>query len=235
VDGRAGGDVYLPAVSAFDSGKAHHRNHGLATGLPLGAVQWDKPWSAATDVRSLFKLPTGTPLWAYQPDMRYHLLEERLYPRAEGDSKVGLLFELENSQTPAQMAAALERLGKLLPQQPRFAQLRRAFLVWVKHVLIQHKKLDLGSRDFNDLAEVQDMLATRLQQWEEDILQKGIEQGIEQGIEKGEYNLLQQLLEKRFGPLPDWATEKLAQANSQQLEQWGLKLLDAGRLEDVFE
>lgn len=71
------------------------------------------------------------------------------------------------------------------------------------------------------------MLATRLQQWQEEYLQ--------QGIEKGEHNLLQQLMEKRFGPLPDWATEKLAQANSQQLETWGLKLLDAGSLDEVFE
>jgi len=137
-----------------------------------------------------------------------------------------LLFELENSQSAAQLAEGIDRLSDML-KRPHYRELRRAFLVWVKHVLVRHKELKLSGETLNDLSEVQDMLATRLQQWQEEYLQ--------QGIEKGEHNLLQQLMEKRFGPLPDWATEKLAQANSQQLETWGLKLLDAGSLDEVFE
>ena len=69
------------------------------------------------------------------------------------------------------------------------------------------------------------MLSTRLEQWKQDILHQGIEQGIERGIEQGEAHLLRQMLNRRFGPLPAWAEDKLSQANRDLLQQWGLKLL----------
>ncbi len=62
----------------------------------------------------------------------------------------------------------------------------------------------------------------------------GVEQGIEQGIEKGEAKMLRRQLERRFGSLPEWAREELEKANLAALEAMGLRLLDATRLQDVF-
>src|SRR6266702_1824267 len=62
----------------------------------------------------------------------------------------------------------------------------------------------------------------------------GIEKGIQQGFQQGEAFVLTRLLTRRFGPLPDWATERLAQASREELEQWAERVLEAQRLEDVF-
>jgi len=41
-------------------------------------------------------------------------------------------------------------------------------------------------------------------------------------------------LGRRFGPLPDWAIDKLGAGSSSQLDVWADRLLDAGSLENVF-
>jgi flagellar biosynthesis/type III secretory pathway protein FliH len=40
-------------------------------------------------------------------------------------------------------------------------------------------------------------------------IQQGIEQGIQQGIQQGRYVLLERILTRRFGTLPDWAQQRL--------------------------
>jgi len=64
--------------------------------------------------------------------------------------------------------------------------------------------------------------------------QKGLEEGRQKGLEEGKALLLRKQLEKRFGPLPDWAEARLEQVASDELERWAIRLLDAVRLEDVF-
>ena len=70
------------------------------------------------------------------------------------------------------------------------------------------------------------MLATRIEQWESDIS--------ERGIEKGELAFFLKMLELKFGVLPTWAQEKIAQADTETIENWAAKLLKVDRLEDVF-
>lgn len=52
---------------------------------------------------------------------------------------------------------------------------------------------------------------------------------------EGERVLLQKQLERRFGALPPWVSERLAQATPEQLEAWGLDLLDAADLGALFQ
>ena len=51
---------------------------------------------------------------------------------------------------------------------------------------------------------------------------------------EGQSRLLRRQLERRFGVLPSWATEQLANASEQQLEAWGEAILTAPTLEAVF-
>jgi hypothetical protein len=53
-------------------------------------------------------------------------------------------------------------------------------------------------------------------------------------MQQGEAALLQKQLARRFGALPAWVPERLAQASPAQLERWGLEVLDAANLDDVF-
>ncbi len=65
-------------------------------------------------------------------------------------------------------------------------------------------------------------------------IEKGRQQGLQEGFQQGEAFMLTHLLTRRFGPLPGWATSRLAQASREELEQWAERVLEAQRLEDVF-
>ncbi|WP_281168731.1 hypothetical protein [Tepidiphilus margaritifer] len=43
------------------------------------------------------------------------------------------------------------------------------------------------------------------------------------------------MLARRFGPLPEWVQQRLQDATPDALETWLDRVLDAQRLEDVFE
>jgi len=78
-------------------------------------------------------------------------------------------------------------------------------------------------------------------------LQKGIQKGLEKGIKKGlaqgarmgrqegEATLLHRQLTRRFGPLPQWVDARLRRASIEELETWGDRVLDATKLEEMFE
>lgn len=69
----------------------------------------------------------------------------------------------------------------------------------------------------------------------EEGLQKGLQKGMAEGQVQAATNLLHTMLQRRFGPIPDWASTRIAQADVDTLQQWALNILDAQRLEDVFE
>jgi predicted transposase YdaD len=60
-------------------------------------------------------------------------------------------------------------------------------------------------------------------------------QGKAEGKAEGEAALLRRQLERRFGPLPEWAVSRLQSADTTVLETWGVRLIDASSLEEVFE
>ncbi|HUQ91619.1 MAG TPA: hypothetical protein VM120_08055, partial [Bryobacteraceae bacterium] len=79
-------------------------------------------------------------------------------------------------------------------------------------------------------------------QWE----QRGRQQGILEGEAKGEakgkaegrreeaVQLLRRMLERRFGPLPVWASTKVEQTALPMLERWLLTPMDASTLEEIL-
>ena len=73
-------------------------------------------------------------------------------------------------------------------------------------------------------------LAERFETWAEEFEQRGMEKG----IIKGETLLLQRLLTKRFGPLPDVVVNQISQASVAQIDAWADRVLDAQSLDDVL-
>ena len=63
---------------------------------------------------------------------------------------------------------------------------------------------------------------------------EGQVEGIAKGRIEGESKLLKRQLERRFGALPAWATEKLSNASEPSLEAWGEAVLTAPTLDAVF-
>ena len=60
------------------------------------------------------------------------------------------------------------------------------------------------------------------------------EEGRQEGQIEGERALVRRQLARRFGVVPAWAEQHIAAADTTTLEQWGLRLLDATSLEEVF-
>lgn len=63
----------------------------------------------------------------------------------------------------------------------------------------------------------------------------GIQKGLQQGVQQGESKLLRKQLERRFGVLPSWVSDKLMSAAEQELEAWGEAVLTAPTLAAVFD
>ena len=57
---------------------------------------------------------------------------------------------------------------------------------------------------------------------------------VRRGEARGEAALLRRLLERKFGSLPAWALERLESGDASNLQEWGLRLLDAISLEQVL-
>ena len=68
----------------------------------------------------------------------------------------------------------------------------------------------------------------------QEVIEEGRQEGRQEGMQKGEQILLQRMLTRRFGEMPDWAQKRLLQASPEQLEQWADRLLDASTLDSVF-
>ncbi|WP_245232503.1 DUF4351 domain-containing protein [Thiorhodococcus minor] len=74
-----------------------------------------------------------------------------------------------------------------------------------------------------------------LQQGLQQGIERGIDQGIEQGIEQGLARLLGMQIEQRFGALSPEVMERLRRASPSQLEAWGVRVLSASTVEEIFD
>ena len=93
-----------------------------------------------------------------------------------------------------------------------------------------------GLRNWQALVtEEANQMAITLDIEENAFLREVFQDGEQKGINKGEAALLRRQLERRFGPLPEWALQKIEAADTAALETWGIQLLDADRLEDALK
>jgi hypothetical protein len=204
----------------------------LPPGLPIVLYNGAEPWTAKTDLADLITPNLPPPLRHWQPQLRYLLLEERRYPEtdlARLPNVAAALFRLENAQAPENIQRVIGCLVEWLAGAEN-ASLRRAFVVWLKRVLLPARVPGVEIPNFSELQELHDMLAERVKTW----TQEWKEQGLREGRQEGEAKLLRRLLTRRFGPLPSWAEERLGQASEAELEEWADRVLECRSLKEVF-
>jgi hypothetical protein len=56
----------------------------------------------------------------------------------------------------------------------------------------------------------------------------------DKGFQEGERVLLERLLTRRFGPLPDWGRDQLVGATLDQLNRWADRILEADSIHAVL-
>lgn len=138
--------------------------------------------------------------------------------------------EHELLRAPEDIARALEALREWL-EAPDQADLRRAFVGWLRQVFIPRQMPEAEVPELEDLQEVRSMLAERVKEWERQWMRKGLQEGRQEvGAE-----FLLRLLDRKFGPLDAGIRQRIAQADTERLLEWGERVLTAERVEDVLD
>jgi hypothetical protein len=138
-----------------------------------------------------------------------------------------LLFRLESSPDPQRVVGLADAVLAWFVRYPGFAALRSVFADLLGGMM---GPLAPQVRVPQELLEVRNMLATRAENWK----QQWLQEGEQKGRREGEATLLLRLLERRFGPIPGWAKDRIATVDSVALQKWGLRVLDAGGLDDTL-
>ncbi|MGD0960830.1 MAG: DUF4351 domain-containing protein [Methylomonas sp.] len=123
------------------------------------------------------------------------------------------------------------RLTKTLAEQ--HDKLSKDMLEFIETVLV-YKLPELSREEIRIMLALNDVQLKQTRFYRE-IAEEERREGKLEGKLEGETELLNRLLAKRFGPLPPWAQQKLAEAKLTDLESWSERILDAQKLENVFE
>lgn len=204
--------------------------------LPMVLYNGQDAWRAAREVAELIA-PVPGGLAGYRPRFRYFLIDEGRLSRTEVTRQSNLaagLFRIEQSRRPEELEAGIGALGRLL-RRTGTRELRRAFETWLSEVVLPSRLGPgerVGSRDFG---EVETMLRETVAEWKREWREEGLREGREEGLQQGEAALLMRQLERRFGPLTTDVRERIAAAGSEQLLNWGDRILTAQSLEQVFQ
>ncbi|MBF0159732.1 MAG: Rpn family recombination-promoting nuclease/putative transposase [Magnetococcales bacterium] len=202
---------------------------GLPPVLPIVLFNGKPRWYAATRLRDLIRLPGTSPLWPFQPDMRYYVMDEGAFPRdllRSLPSLSAILFRLEHPTDARSVVETGQDLVEWFKSHPDTLPLKRLF----RELLIGAMERVKGSEPLmsapEELGEVSNMLADHIEQWGRDAKQEGRK-------EEGS-SILLRLLRYRFPTLPNWVEQKVLGADLDVLAQWTDRILDARSLQDIF-
>jgi len=67
-----------------------------------------------------------------------------------------------------------------------------------------------------------------------EVIGPAIKEGMRQGMQQEGISILRRLIEKRLGPLPGWAEERLTHLSLAALEDLSLRVLDATDMDNLF-
>ncbi|GAB2740747.1 hypothetical protein GCM10027019_20580 [Melaminivora jejuensis] len=142
------------------------------------------------------------------------------------------MMRLQRPQSQGEVLELIEQLQDWLAGNP---ELTRIFAIWIRAVLLRQSKNRLALPKVQDLKESKMTLAVRFEEWAQQYRQEGRQEGRLEGRMEGESRLLQRLLVARFGPLSQQTLAALGSPDSEQLEAWTDRLLDARTLAEVFD
>ncbi len=138
---------------------------------------------------------------------------------------------------------------------PGFEELNRSFTAYIRYIILARAQPQEALPAVTNLQEIAMLINEKpglwARQWEKEGMQKGLLQGRQEGRREGRLEgrqegrregtllgqaaLLERLLSRKFGPLPEEITQRIRQGSSAELETWSLNFVDAETLDDVFD
>jgi hypothetical protein len=106
--------------------------------LPVVLYNGDRRWAAPLALHDLVGLRGDSPLWRWQPTMRYEVVDEGAFPEedlARRDALVALLFRLESSPDPGQLVVLADAVLLWFRQHPGLEALRGVFATLLGAIL----------------------------------------------------------------------------------------------------
>jgi predicted transposase YdaD len=212
-------------------------------------------WKAPTQVTDLIALPPDSPLWHWQPQVRYYLLDMGAYTGEELVQRPGLaslLFRLEQRQQARELAVVINEVIDWFRQHPDYEQLTELFKELARHAMdtCGVKADTFGKKPLEELEGMKAMLWTFEQSWRDEWRAEGKAEGLVEGEAKGKAEgltegkaegliegkaeALVRLLVKRFGPLEPSLHRRIQRADLPTIESWFDRAIDAPDLTTVF-
>ncbi|MFK7160094.1 Rpn family recombination-promoting nuclease/putative transposase [Marinospirillum sp. MEB164] len=199
-------------------------SEGLPPVFPVVLYNGSRRWSAPQDIYTMIQPEPPSFLRAYQPHLRYYLIDEGAY----SDAQLGLtpsplsgMFSVENAgESWESLQRAVDRIVAIIQADPNKERLDRVITRWIKRHL-SRLGVDIQLDQLNSLIEDKDMLAENLENLVKKERAEGIEQGIEQGYQKAqaeaEKRLQAMVLNMLQAGLPDSQVMTIAQITADEL------------------
>jgi hypothetical protein len=171
-------------------------------------------------------LRMGTELAAPNVSFRYEAIDIRDF---DGDKL------LESAQTGDNVIAVLARL-KDRKEAVRTILARIASLEPAERDLAFRQLVTLaGLRELEEFVEKEAKKMPILNDiMDHKVLGREFKRGLHEGRQEGERKILKRLLEKRFGQIPEWVDQRLSGLSEAEIEELGVRLLDAHKLEELL-
>ena len=140
-----------------------------------------------------------------------------------GDNVIAILAGLRDHE--GAVRRIMERIAGLAPAERETALAQLMILAGLRHLSqivereTRNMPIDLDIRDHEVLGPM---------------FIEAEQKGLQKGRQEGELTVLRRLIEKRFGPLPGWAAEKLAALPVSALEDLSERVLDAASVEELL-
>jgi len=210
--------------------------------LPIVIYNGDTRWHAPTQSQSLIESVSG--LDQYRLQVEYLLLDEGKYSDealSPLQNLVTALFRLENSHSEPEIQVVLNLLIDWLAD-PAQESLKQTFVNWLKWVLLPRRLPQVEIPELKTLQEMNTMLAERVQQWYAEAEkrgelrgeQRGWVKGAMEGEVRGKATAWWQLLEVRWGSVPETFKPQLLELTSEQLSECLTRVWTAQSLEEVW-
>ncbi|MGD9732515.1 MAG: Rpn family recombination-promoting nuclease/putative transposase [Desulfamplus sp.] len=165
------------------------RGDKLPPVVPMVIYNGKSAWKSPCEIRELIN-HVHPSLENFTPHLAYWLLDEGRVDSSDleslGEQEFNLAAELigfEFCKTPEEIRKHIARLHENL-ELPENQELRRTFAIWLSRLLRSRFKND-NIPEFQELKEIDAMLAETLTEWTENWKAEGMAEGMAEGIAKG--------------------------------------------------